>query len=418
MRQHPEPVPYSVIWTPEFLSYRLSESHPMNPLRLELTIDLAESLGILAESEIIRPDRSSEQELLRVHTPAYLAAVQKVSAPDSGTHRENRLIGLAHGLGNDDNPVFPAMHDAGMIVAGGTLAAAHQIHSGLARRVVSIAGGMHHAMPNYAAGFCIYNDCAIAISWLLDHGYTRIAYIDVDVHHGDGVQHAFYDDPRVMTISLHQHPATLWPGTGWPAELGDGAAEGTSINVPMLPGTPDSLWLRAFHAIVPGAIRAFEPQIIVSQCGADTHREDPLADLALTVDGQRLAFRAMRDLADECCEGRWLAVGGGGYGLIRVVPRSWTHLIALAAGIDIDPATAIPDSWKERARGFAPDIRPPERMGDEGRVEFDRWSGSVVGPVTGPPSAERELARIDSAILETRRAVFPLLGLDPDDPRD
>ncbi|MCW4353309.1 acetoin utilization protein AcuC [Hoyosella sp. YIM 151337] len=418
MSPQPDTVPHSVIWTPEFLSYRLSDSHPMNPVRLELTIALAEALGVLSDSEVIRPDRSSEAELLRVHTPAYLAAVQKVSEPDADLRRENRIVGLAHGLGNEDNPVFPAMHDAGTIVTGGTLAAARQIFSGRVRRAVSIAGGMHHAMPNYAAGFCIYNDCAIAISWLLEQGYKRVAYIDVDVHHGDGVQHAFYDDPRVLTISLHQHPATLWPGTGWPAEIGNGAAEGTSINIPMLPGTPDSLWLRAFHAIVPGAVRAFEPDIIVSQCGADTHREDPLADLSLTVDGQRLAFRAMRDLADEVCDGRWLAVGGGGYGLIRVVPRSWTHLISLAAGIDIDPATPIPDQWKEQAQRVAPDISPPDRMGDSGKVEFERWSGSVVASVVGPPSQERDLARVDSAILETRRAVYPLLGLDPDDPRD
>lgn len=418
MRHQPDSHPYSVIWTPEFLSYRLSDSHPMNPIRLELTIALSEALGILSEAEIIGPDRVSEDEILRIHTLAYLAAVQKVSAPGAADRRDSRIIGLAHGLGNDDNPVFPAMHDAGMVVTGGTLTAAKQIHAGRVQRAVSIAGGMHHAMPNYASGFCIYNDCAIAISWLLEKGYKRIAYVDVDVHHGDGVQHAFYDDPRVMTISLHQHPATLWPGTGWPAEIGEGTAEGTSINIPLLPGTQDALWLRAFHAIVPGAIRAFEPEIIVSQCGVDTHREDPLADLSLTVDGQRLAFRAMRDLADEVCEGRWIAVGGGGYGLIRVVPRSWTHLIGLAAGIDIDPHTPIPDEWKIAARRYAPDISPPEMMGDNGRVEFERWSGSVVAPVTGPPSPERDLARVDTAILETRRSVFPLLGLDPDDPRD
>jgi acetoin utilization protein AcuC len=221
-----------------------------------------------------------------------------------------------------------------------------------------------------------------------------------------------------LTVSLHQHPATLWPNTGWSSEVGDGAAEGTAVNIPVLPGTVDALWLRAFHAVVPGAIAAFRPQIIISQCGVDSHREDPLADLALSVDGQRAAFLAMRDLADRYSEGRWLAVGGGGYGLVRIVPRAWTHLIAAALDRDIDVNTPLPDGWKETTGAMAPGVELPETMGDGGDINFSKWDGPGGTPETGVASVDRALTRIDSAIIATRRAAFPLLGLDPEDPRD
>jgi acetoin utilization protein AcuC len=240
----------------------------------------------------------------------------------------------------------------------------------------------------------------------------------VDAHHGDGVQHAFLGDPRVLTVSIHQHPATLWPNTGWSSEVGSGAAEGATINLPVLPGTVDSVWLRGFHAVVPAAMAAFKPQIVISQCGVDSHREDPLADLSLTVDGQRAAFLAMRQLADRYAEGRWLAVGGGGYGLVRVVPRAWTHLIAAALDRDIDPALAVPQSWRDRVSTLAPSVELPETMGDGSEATYLSWDGPGGTPETGVESMDRALVRVDSAIAATRRAAFPLLGLDPEDPRD
>lgn len=404
-----------VVWSAEYLAYRWSDDHPMNPTRLDLTMSLSSQIGLLDGIEIVEPASASDEELLRIHTPAYIEAVKR--APDKGlaiVHPDE----VVHGLGSDDNPVFRHMHEASAMLTGGSLTAARQIASGQARRAVSIGGGMHHAMSDWASGFCVYNDAAVAISWLLDNGFDRIAYIDIDAHHGDGVQQAFIDDPRVLTVSLHQHPATLWPNTGWSSEVGNGAAEGSAINVPLLPGTGDRLWLRAFHAIVPGAIGAFRPQIIVSQCGVDSHREDPLADLALTVDGQNAAFLAMRDLADEYSEGRWLAVGGGGYGLVRVVPRAWTHLIAAALGREIDPLSPLPDAWRERVRGMAPSIDLPQAMGDGGDVDFPAWDGPGGAVEGSSEAADRALERVDSAIIATRRASFPLLGLDPEDPRD
>jgi acetoin utilization protein AcuC len=246
----------------------------------------------------------------------------------------------------------------------------------------------------------------VAIRRMLDLGAERIAYVDVDVHHGDGVQAIFYDDPRVLTISLHETPLALFPGTGFPDETGGPGAEGSAVNVALPPGTGDSGWLRAFHAVVPGVLRAFRPQVLFTQCGADGHRLDPLADLRLTVDGQRATYLALRDLADEVCDGRWVATGGGGYALVEAVPRAWTHLLAVATGQPLDPGLAIPESWRELARQRRPDVEPPTTMSDGSVIVVDDWH----------PGDEPDA--VDRAIVATRRAVFPLLGLDPLDPRD
>jgi acetoin utilization protein AcuC len=327
--------------------------------------------------------------------PSYLTAVK--SAP-------HEPFGVGHGLGTPDNPVFFGMHEASALIAGGSLLAARAIAEGRARRAVNIAGGLHHAMADRAAGFCVYNDCSVAIAWLLAQGYERIAYVDVDVHHGDGVQAAFYDDPRVLTISLHQHPLTLWPGTGWPGEYGTGDGAGYAVNVPLPPGTGDAGWQRAFAAVVPSLLASFRPQVLVTECGVDTHRDDPLANLELSVDGQRAIFRTLRDLAERTADGRWLVLGGGGYSLFRVVPRSWTHLLATVLDRDVDPARPLPADWVAHTAGLTG--RPlPTAMTDGGETAFPPW-GDAAGD------------GVDAAITEVRRAVFPLHGLDPDDPRD
>jgi acetoin utilization protein AcuC len=312
---------------------------------------------------------------------------------------------VGHGLGTADNPVFSGMHEATSLVVGSTLLAARKIAEGEATRAVNIAGGLHHAMPASASGFCIYNDCSVAISWLLDNGFERVAYVDTDVHHGDGVQTAFYDDPRVLTVSLHQHPFTLWPGTGYSTEIGTGDAEGTSVNLPLPPRTKDAGWLRAFHAVVPALLDDFQPQILVTQCGVDSHEEDPLAELSLSVDGHRTIYRTLRELADTYAGGKWLAVGGGGYQLIRVVPRSWTHLIATVLNRDVAPETGMPPGWLDTVRQAAPRAELPAAMTDGRETSFKPWGDGEDDPV-------------DVAIRDTRSAVFPLHGLDPDDPRD
>jgi acetoin utilization protein AcuC len=384
----------AVVWTPEYLTHRFNLDHPLDPVRLDLTMRLARELGVLEGVDLLEPEPAPDAELERVHVPSYLEAVR--AAPGKGDD-------FAHGLGTDDNPIFEGMHEASCLICGGSLLAAREIAEGRADRAVNIAGGRHHAMPDRASGFCVYNDCAVAISWLLDHGFDRIAYVDVDVHHGDGVQAAFYTDPRVLTISLHQHPFTLWPGTGWPGEYGEGAATGCAVNVALPPGTADAGWLRAFDAVVPSLLTAFRPQLLVTQCGADTHAEDPLADLRLSVDGHRTIYQELRALAEQTAGGRWLALGGGGYGLYRVVPRSWTHLLATVLDRDVDPRSPVPAGWVAYASRLT-SLPLPTEMTDGADVAHAPW-------LTGTD-------RVDVAILETRRAVFPLHGLDPHDPRD
>jgi acetoin utilization protein AcuC len=386
-----------VAWDDQLTEYDFGPGHPLAPVRVELTMRLARSLGVLTAPgvAVAAPVPASDADLELVHTPEYIAAVRR--AGDSGLTPDL----LRFGLGTADDPVFAGMHEASALVTGATLAAARAVALGSAEHAVSIAGGLHHAMAGHASGFCVYNDPAIAIRALLDQGLERVAYVDIDVHHGDGVQAAFYSDPRVLTISLHEHPATLFPGTGRPSESGGPGADGYAVNVALPAGTRDGGWLRAFHAIVPPLLRAFEPQVLVSQHGCDTHWMDPLANLRLTVDGQRAAHAAIHRLAHETAGGRWLLTGGGGYELVQVVPRTWTHLLAEAAGQPVDPQTATPDEWrlytKQRTGRDA-----PERMTEGADADY-------VAIESGFDPEDP----VDQAIIATERAVFPAHGLMP-----
>jgi acetoin utilization protein AcuC len=388
----------AVVWDRSLLDYDMGD-HPLNPVRVELAMALARELGVLDRPgvRIVTPSPATDADLTRVHRADYLDAVRL--APGDPFFR-------GWGLNTPDNPVFEGMHEASARICGASIAAAEAVWQGAATRAVNISGGLHHALAARASGFCVYNDPAVAIARLLDQGARRVAYVDVDAHHGDGVQAAFYHDPRVLTISLHETPLALFPGTGFADETGGPGAEGSSVNVPLPPDTGDAGWLRAFHAIVPSVLRAFAPEIIVSQCGADAHRLDPLADLRLTVDGQRAAYIAMRGLADELCDGRWVALGGGGYALVEVVPRAWAHLLATATGDPLDPHLRTPDAWRRLASARCPGSEVPESMTDGQEPPVERWQpGTTPDPV-------------DRAILAARVATFPLHGLDPHDPRD
>jgi acetoin utilization protein AcuC len=396
-----------VVWSEDLLGYDMGD-HPLDPIRVELTIALARSLGVLDRPDVrvVAAQPADDAALSRVHDPAYLRAVRTAPADPYFT---------GWGLGTSDNPIFERMHEASALVAGASLRAAEAIWSGEATRAVNIAGGLHHAMPARASGFCVYNDPAVAIARLLDLGAERVAYVDVDVHHGDGVQTIFWDDPRVLTISLHETPLTLFPGTGFAHETGGSAAPGSAVNVALPPGSRDRDWLRAFHAVVPPLLRAFAPEILVTQCGADTHHLDPLADLRLSVDGQRATYLALRELAEELCGGRWLATGGGGYALVEAVPRAWTHLLAVLTGDPIEPATLTPNEWRQLAKqrldgnaGVRPRVRLlpggpgiPLRMTDDADPSYVPWQPSDRG------------SGVDKAIQSTRREVFPHHGLDP-----
>jgi acetoin utilization protein AcuC len=387
--------PLTVAWDERLTGYDFGPGHPLAPVRVELTMALARELGVLAQPSVsvLDPAPAEQDELELVHDPAYIDAVRQAGRDGMGN--------LRYGLGTPDNPVFAGMHEASALVVGATLAAARAVWPDAAQHAVNIAGGLHHAMRRLASGFCVYNDPAIAISALLDAGARRVAYVDLDVHHGDGVQAAFYHDPRVLTISLHEHPATLFPGTGLASEIGSGDGRGYAVNMPLPAFTGDAGWLRAFDAVVPPLLRAFRPEVLVSQHGCDSHRLDPLAHLELSIDAQRRAALMVHDLAHDVCGGRWLLTGGGGYELVQVVPRSWTHLLAVAAGDPVDPARAVPATWRALA-AYRAGEEAPSIMTDGESADF---TPVAAGLDPGDP--------VDSSIVSTCRATFPWHGLQP-----
>jgi len=385
--------PLTLAWDERLTGYDFGPGHPLAPVRVELTIALARELGVLDRPDVtvVTPAAAEMAELELVHDADYIDAVRQAGFDGRPNGR--------YGLGTPDNPVFAGMHEASALVVGATLAAARAVWHGEALHAANIAGGLHHAMRRAASGFCVYNDPAIAIRWMLAQGAQRIAYVDVDVHHGDGVQAAFYDDPRVLTISLHEHPATLFPGTGLASEIGSGDGRGYSVNVALPAGTGDAGWLRAFDAVVPPLLRAFGPEVLVSQHGCDSHRLDPLANLQLSVDGQRRAQLMVHDLAHGIAGGKWLLTGGGGYQLVQVVPRSWTHLLAVASGEPVDPERPVPAAWRALA-STRTGLNAPTLMTDGETADYIPVSAGI------DPAD-----RVDAAIMNTCRAVFGWHGL-------
>jgi acetoin utilization protein AcuC len=384
-----------LMWDEAVTGYDFGPEHPMDPVRLALTKALVHALGIDRHLDVVAAKPAGESTLRLVHRQDYIEAVKTASASPPQADE-------SYGLGTPDDPAFRGMHEVSSMIAGQSVAAAEAVWHGDVLHAVNFTGGLHHAMPGAASGFCVYNDAALAIARLLEMGVERVAYVDVDVHHGDGVQAAFWEDPRVMTISMHEHPRTLFPQTGWPEETGAGTAEGTAVNVALPAGTSDPGWLRAFHAVVPELVASFRPQVLVTQHGADTHFEDPLAHLAVSLDAQRALQLACHELAHEHAEGRWLALGGGGYAVVDVVPRSWTHLVAIAADRPVAPETVIPESWRQEVFARTRELGP-HRMTD------GRWPVSWRHWEDGYDPADR----LDQAVLATRKAVFPLRGLLP-----
>lgn len=346
-----------MVYSPDLVAYDHGPQHPLRPVRVMLTRELILAYGLVDEQRVREiPARvATDEELGLVHTATYLDAVKRAGAGEPGDWQR-------FGFGPGDNPIFPDMHDASARVAGASLAAAESIVSARADHAFNPAGGLHHAMPERASGFCVYDDPAIAIAWMLDNGVERVAYVDVDVHHGDGPQAIFYEDPRVLTISLHESGDFLFPGTGFVDERGAGEAEGTKVNVPLPPYTSDDSWLDAFGGVVPPLVRDFRPDVLVTQLGCDTHHTDPLAHLSLSTRAYRETAKALHELAHEAAGGRWLATGGGGYQWARVVPRAWTIYFAEMAGRDIPDE--LPDSWLALASGHT-DGGIPTRLSEE-----------------------------------------------------
>ncbi len=386
--------PSTIVFDSSLTAYDFGPAHPMSPLRVDLTMRLADELGVLDHLRRVDAPMATDEQIATVHDEALIEAVTKAGTTPG-------WVDLSRGLGTEDDPVFRDMHLASAHVVGASLEAFRQVWSGESLHALNISGGLHHAMPERASGFCIYNDIAVGIKQLLADGAERVAYVDIDVHHGDGVEKIFWDDPRVLTISLHETGQMLFPGTGFPTDTGGEGAEGSAVNVALPPGTGDAGWLRAFHAIVPDLVRQFAPDVLVTQHGCDSHMDDPLAHLMLSVDGQRAAYLALHDLAHEAAAGKWVATGGGGYSVVNVVPRAWTHLLAVASGHPLDPSVETPTEWRayiDSALGAT----APHRMTDGRTPAYRAWSQGY-DPDTW----------LDRAVNATRNEIFPLHGLDP-----
>ena len=324
-----------LIFGPRSTTYDFGPSHPLTPRRFGPALDLLRTVGAVVGRA---PEPVEDAELLSVHTARYIAAVRRLSANPRGDPE----AGLA---AFGDDPPFAGMHAAAAAVAGGSLRAVAVIVSGEVEHAYHPGGGLHHAMPGRASGFCIYNDPALAIAAARRAG-LRVLYIDLDVHHGDGVQAIHLDDPGVLTFSIHESGRTLFPGSGFVDELGEGAAAGTSVNLPLEAGTGEAAWLAGVSDLVPALAAAFGPDLIVSQHGADSHAWDPLAHLLVTTTAMDAAARLVDRVAHRVAGGRWLATGGGGYDVYRVVPRTWA-LTWLAAAHQDAPETTDP-GWQAR----------------------------------------------------------------------
>jgi acetoin utilization protein AcuC len=368
-------VEVGLVVVPQVRIYDHGPEHPLRPERVLLTWELIEATGLAdrANVERLAAEPASEAEIGAVHTAAFIDATTRAGHGETGSWAR-------FGYGPGDNPIFPDMHEAGALVCGASIAAAQAVWGGRAEHAFNAAGGLHHAMPSRASGFCVYDDPAVAIAWLLANGAERIAYVDVDVHHGDGVQAIFWDDPRVLTISIHQYGEWFFPGTGSLDERGGANAPGSAINVPLPAGTGDDAWLEAFRTIVPPAVERFGPDVLVTQLGCDTHHTDPLATLELTTRAYRELAKELHGLAHGAAAGRWLATGGGGYRWASVVPRAWTLYVAEMAGALDELPDALPPAWLELAAGRG------------GRGMPTTFSEPALGPGSGDDGARAVVA--------------------------
>ncbi len=327
----------SVIYHPAYRNYVFGEDHPFSPVRGDMTLDLLRSLGHHVRP--VEPAPATRDEILTVHEDYYVRRVESLSAGETVPDCEE------YGLGTPDNPVFRGMDEAARWHVGGTLHGARLICEKGEKRVLQLGGGLHHARRNYASGFCIYNDVAIAINYLMSRGLW-VAYLDIDVHHADGVQQILFDDKRVMTISLHESGRYLFPGTGEIHELGSGLGRGLKLNLPLEPFTEGDSYLEVFDQVVPKALRQFKPGALVVQTGADAHFDDPLADLMLTTRDYEAIFRRILGFADTFTSGRALFTLGGGYSL-RATPRIWAMLYLMIHDLPLpqDLPPAFRDKW-------------------------------------------------------------------------
>ena len=361
----------TLIHRPDYAGYDFGPEHPFTPSRLGMLLDLLRTLGCPVDP--LAPPAATREEILSVHAEDYVAMVEALDRGEASAAQ-----GEPYGLGTPDNPIFPGMDQAARWLVGGTLHGARLLLDGPERRVLQLGGGLHHAQRDRAEGFCIYNDLAVAIQALVDRG-LRVAYLDIDLHHGDGVQNLFYNHDQVLTISLHESGHYLYPGTGHIQETGSPRAPGTAVNIPLEPFTGAEDYLEAFEAVVPRALAWFRPQALVVQAGADAHFSDPLGDLALTTQTFETLFRRILQLAETHAEDRLLLTLGGGYEA-QVVARVWTILYHTV--MDLPLPQDLPPDWVARWKATLgpevgqhlhdPDPAFPPLSGREARTRRNR----------------------------------------------
>lgn len=336
------------IYSPEQLDYKFSETHPFNQKRLQLTMDLLKQINALQPEQIKTARVATDEELLLGHDAAYIDIVKRAG------HGELRNSeGEVYGIGTEDTPIFKNMHEASAMFVGGTLTACDYVMQGKTNHALNLGGGLHHGFHGKASGFCIYNDSTVAIKYMQKKYDARVLYIDTDAHHGDGVQWSFYDDPNVCTLSIHETGRYLFPGTGAVTERGNGEGYGTSFNIPLDAFTEDGSFLEVYETAIREVIAHFKPDVILTQNGADAHYFDPLTHLYSTIKTYEVIPKIAHELAHEFCEGRWIAVGGGGYDIWRVVPRAWS-MVWLAMTNQQVPTGTIPKEWLDNWQKEAP----------------------------------------------------------------
>lgn len=327
------------IYSEEQLKYKFHDEHPFNHLRLKLTYSLLKKINAINDGHIVPPRMATDEELLLVHDPNFIEAVKK-----AGKGELSNDLAESYGLGTEDTPIFPNMHEASALLVGGTLSAVDYVMSGKAKHALNLGGGLHHGFRGKASGFCVYNDCSVAIKYIQEKYNARVLYVDTDAHHGDGVQWTFYDDPNVCTLSIHETGRYLFPGTGNVNERGQGKGYGYSFNIPLDAFTENESFLEAYTKSIQEVAAFFKPDVIFTQNGADAHYFDPLTHLSATMKIYREIPKLAHKIAHEYCDGKWIAVGGGGYDMWRVVPRAWS-LVWLEMTENSNFYGKLPEEW-------------------------------------------------------------------------
>jgi len=375
--------PFPFVYTDRLQDYDYGASHPLKMVRLRLTCELLKAYGVFGseKARLVEAESCTRAEAESVHTPDYLdvlKAIDEDAVPNNA---------FRYGLGPGDNPIFRGVYAGSMLSTGASVQAARFVLEGR-HGAFNISGGLHHAMPGRASGFCYINDPAVAINALLDAG-QRVAYIDIDAHHGDGVQYVFYGTDRVLTISLHESGHYLFPGTGDPVDSGEGKGRGYSVNVPLLPGTGDEVFTHAFDEVVPPLVAAYKPDVIVAQLGCDTFESDPLTHLRLTTHGFTKMVRAINGFGIP-----WVGLGGGGYSVPNVA-RAWSLAYSIMAGIELTDTLpqAYLDIFKEGKLPYTRTLNDPEPTREK-KTELQM---------------ERKFA--EEVISVLRREVFPVHGI-------